>query len=96
MAAAGLAEGVTVDSNWPPTGYGNDLGQHVQILEGMASEVGFKFNTTSPTSTPSGSTIAMRAGTSRDSLTATLAFPLSSAIRADPARTPVCCGRLFV
>ena len=48
MAAAGFGDGVTVDSNWPATGYGTDLGDQVQILEGMARDIGFQFNTTSP------------------------------------------------
>jgi ABC-type transport system substrate-binding protein len=48
MEAAGFGGGVTVDSNWPATGYGTDLGDQVQILEGMARDAGFEFNTTNP------------------------------------------------
>src|SRR5437773_4839368 len=31
LAAAGYPNGVDVTSSWPTTGYGNDLGQKVQI-----------------------------------------------------------------
>jgi ABC-type transport system substrate-binding protein len=45
LAAAGHTNGVQSTSNWPPTGYGTDLGKKVEILEGMALEAGFQMTT---------------------------------------------------
>jgi ABC-type transport system substrate-binding protein len=45
MAAAGFANGLTVASNYVgPEGYGPTTLKHIEVLEGMTSEAGFKFD----------------------------------------------------
>jgi ABC-type transport system substrate-binding protein len=48
LTAAGYANGLEVDSVWPPTGIALDLGKWVTTLEGMSHEAGFRFNTLNP------------------------------------------------
>ncbi|HLF77637.1 MAG TPA: ABC transporter substrate-binding protein [Dehalococcoidia bacterium] len=44
MSAAGHANGLTVASNVADSGYGPNYNRGVEVMEGFASEAGFKFN----------------------------------------------------
>ena len=48
LAAAGYPNGLEVESVWAPTGIHVDLGKFVATLEGMATEIGFRFKTVNP------------------------------------------------